>query len=434
MSNVRRVRSKRSEIELDALAATVVAWRAAARDALLPSQRRALGDTFEEAARSLKKQLAALDGVHDDADFFEACTRTDAAAGWLRRLFDYYRVRVEQRMDCSLGPVLHAADEVLWSCYCAAFPDHKPARPMPLTFFEPSSTPWALESSRQFLDSLAPSGAAAQLVARMPVPLVAVPFWVAHSPWWLVHLAHEAGHHVWADSDAPRDVATVILDAVRGTAPEREAAWRGWIPEVFADLWATAAMGRWAVSALADTLQLTPARLVRSDYRYPSPLARLRLCEQFVAGLHSALAPASVWWALPAAAPAELASDWAIAEQVAIAAAREPLRSLWARVATADLEATIANYATELAAGRTAWGRAVETARLVTCAAFQAWTELSVTTSDPAASDARTLAAFFTKTARDNAPLGERSASDGLPANADLLLEALMTVATQEVA
>jgi hypothetical protein len=122
-------------------------------------------------------------------------------------------------------------------------------------------------------------GFPADILSRVPIPLVRLPPICINAPWWLVYVGHEVGHHIQADLGLPVKFADRVEEAARkhGAKDGEEKKWRAWSPEIFADVFSVLMMGQWAVAAMADLdLMKHAAMLVRRD-TYPSPWVRLRL-------------------------------------------------------------------------------------------------------------------------------------------------------------
>ena len=95
------------------------------------------------------------DGLSASGEYrrvYAACRTSDTRAELVRRVFTYYQGKLDQRHDKSVGPVLRAADEVVWSCWAEPFRNaiyRDPAvtmPPAPLPYIESRTTPRRLYS------------------------------------------------------------------------------------------------------------------------------------------------------------------------------------------------------------------------------------------------------------------------------------------------
>jgi hypothetical protein len=75
-------------------------------------------------ARSIDFLQASLNQINVNqprAEIYEACQLFDLRVLWLWKVWRYFKDKFDQRDDESLGPLLRAADEVVWSCYRQIF-------------------------------------------------------------------------------------------------------------------------------------------------------------------------------------------------------------------------------------------------------------------------------------------------------------------------
>jgi hypothetical protein len=222
--------------------------------------------------------IAAMSGV--GAHVAEACRVHDRRLAWLRRLWSFLRERFDQRDDPALGPVLRAADEVVWSCYRQPFASLGPqgdglAGPPPLPFVEPVLTPEVFPQGlvpgelRRDVDAPFLRNALEQL----PFAVVRVPASCATAPWWLVHLGHEVGHVIDAQLLGAADRARIVEGC--GLDDDATSAWTRWSGETFADLYAALMHGPWALWALSTAEAQDPVGLAQRRDSYPPPVVRL---------------------------------------------------------------------------------------------------------------------------------------------------------------
>jgi hypothetical protein len=124
---------------------------------------------------------------------------------------------------------------------------------------------------------------------RLPIPVVRLPPMCVSSPWMLVYLGHEVGHHVQYqlkdNLEALREVRQAVETALetQGVAEDEVAAWGRWSTEIFADVFAVLVMGQWAVRAMAELELARSQTMLQPRALYPSPLVRLRLLAETAA-------------------------------------------------------------------------------------------------------------------------------------------------------
>jgi hypothetical protein len=299
-----QIRVAETRRELDRTRAAIGAWcekwrrRDKARQFETP--RRLLGEVLEQSLTLLASRLDALPGARSLGSTYQECARADRRLIWVRRLWQYYAAKFDQREDAQLGPVLAAADEVVWSCYAEAFQNARGAAqrgPAPLPYIEPLYSAQATprvdippdlrsDVDREFF---------AACVEQLPIALVALPSQCVDAPWWLIFLGHEVGHHVQFDLLPPRRLLLPFGRALGATADQAVAGqgerWTRWSPEIFADAFSLHVLGPWAARAIAeletsdDLGMLTETSSGRSAY--PAPWVRLNL----LAALARALDP-----------------------------------------------------------------------------------------------------------------------------------------------
>jgi len=293
-------RVARSQIAAAALRSRVDGWFAERRcddrfarfgthfDSLHEVLRRMVGriDTVLARLRDRVERAEPGLGYPDAGVMYRLCTDVDKAMTVVGRLFVWYALKYDQRLDEALADVLLAADEVVRSCWSEPFDAARVPRPTgPLVFFDPRFDAAATPRTSVPPDLRAPDDVlVGEFVAQLAIPVVALPVVAVAEPWWLVLAAHETGHHVQLDL-SPRLVAgtRAALLAAAGEPPgdaQLATWWAGWAWEAFADAFAALAVGPAAAWAVEELQQATPADLVRSPRpgdRYPPPAVRTAL-------------------------------------------------------------------------------------------------------------------------------------------------------------
>ncbi|MCA9538958.1 MAG: hypothetical protein KC620_08715, partial [Myxococcales bacterium] len=283
----RRARSLRG---VEALSTEVEAWLGQRR-AADPAQRHhsqldALSALLTGAASALAQKADGLPDQGERGAVFRACAELDQRTDWLRRVFVSYAERFDQRDDPLLGPVLAAADEVVWSCYRPVYgaEPNLAQRPAPLPFFEPEHAPRALPSDLVPRDLQRGGGELLQKYLEMlPIPLIGLPRAAVAEPWWLIFAAHEVGHHVQYALGKDRGMVGAFAKALKGKVTDdgdAAADWFDWGKEVFADLFSVASVGPWAVWALVELELTEPGAMgMPRGSVYPPAAVRLALCQ-----------------------------------------------------------------------------------------------------------------------------------------------------------
>lgn len=284
------IRKEQTTLEFDRLREEVADWhgRRAAEDKLdqYKTQLAAIKTLLDEAAKVLKDQLDLLNLNLAAGDFYEECRLFDLRVLWLRKVWNFYREKFDQRDDKFLRPILKAADEVVWSCFNQVFISDSRKRPAPLPFIEASYSPASFPSELVPYD-LKPdeNGFLKDLMSRLPVPFVSLPQSCVNAPWWLVYVGHEIGHQIQYALLDQKKLVTLFQNRLKeiikqATGDEKYAdEWSFWGQEIFADVFSVLMMGEWAIWAMVEFELQKPERMPKRRRQYPSPVVRLKLLE-----------------------------------------------------------------------------------------------------------------------------------------------------------
>jgi hypothetical protein len=344
-------RVRQSSLELARLSGEVAQWQKHRTDEDCDPAGKFRGQYQTQVARivdEVNRAAAAIDGlIRATADtpgatmslaaVYQECARHDRRIIWLRRAFDFFREKFDQRDNPGLKSCVRAADEVLWSCYKPFFQaTGKSLPPAPLPYIENTYSPAAVredDSSHLEKSSEIEEGPLKPFFVSLPIPLLQLSPTSVTAPWAHVLIGHEAGHfiqdHAMPDGEYRRVFRERVQEIARNTGGEDYAkAWGRWAPEIFADLYSVLTMGRAAVWTIAQFELARPGKITTRASSYPSALTRTRLLAGFAsqAGLPAGdtveqelgIDPAS------AADSAEARKDLEIAYAVA-ALIREPL-------------------------------------------------------------------------------------------------------------
>ena len=293
-SRMKQARKEQTELEFTRLKTEVEKWWTGRvkddKQKQYRTQLAAIKGMVESAVDYLTKELSKIDLKMPEGQFYEECRRFDLRVIWLRKVWDFYREKFDQRDDDELKPLLLAADEVVWGCYqqlfrrAPTFALQLKSGPAPLPFIETSYSPESFPSELVPYD-LKPSevGFLQTLMNKLPIPLVSLPQACVTAPWWLVYVGHEVGHHIQyelADQRAFVKLFEVrIQNAVKrkcGNTDEIEK-WGRWGKEIFADVFSVLTMGQWAVRAMLEFEMQQPQAMLTRRPQYPSPVIRLHL-------------------------------------------------------------------------------------------------------------------------------------------------------------
>jgi hypothetical protein len=239
LSAINHVRRDQTLADLTALRAAIVLWLGHREQRDCDSlglyigrhktQLQALKTVLLGAADGLARAADAIDVAADPGGLYDECRDVDLAVVWLQRLWEFYRDKFDQRdADPPLGAAVRAADEVVWSCYhdvmerAAGWDPDIGHGAAPLAYIAPEYSPAALDSESAVSGSLRLdvqlSGwgpTERELVETLPVPLLRLPPWCVQSPWWLVHIAHEVGHELFAALKLTAHVRAGVRAAAR---------------------------------------------------------------------------------------------------------------------------------------------------------------------------------------------------------------------------
>jgi hypothetical protein len=298
LTRAKTARQQQTVREIEALLKAVKEWKETREDDDRDAQNNPRGQYHTQlgvivgevtgAATALLKVVDGIDLGGEIGAVYGACSSVDAAVAWLWRVFEFFRVKFDQRDVPALRSTLQAADEIVWSCY-------RPFFASPAAIKEPAPLPCIVEeySASVLLQKRVPAGlekgkekeALRDYIEKLPVPILYLPRSAVQAPWHLILIGHEVGHIVQA-MVAPefvvrfRKFIEVTILAENQPVATSEA-WGAWAPEIFADWYSVQTVGPWA-AWMTIQLELTDAAsLLAPRSRYPAPLTRQALLAEF---------------------------------------------------------------------------------------------------------------------------------------------------------
>ncbi len=219
------------------------------------------------------------------------------------QVWDFYRPKLGQRLETQFQRFLRIADEFAWACYKpfrdAIFGDGPEAKEPPLVYLNADWSPFVKERNREYQVDSVPQALLtrqpdfAKAVARLPFPVIGVPWFQAGFLPAGLTIAHEVGHAVVADGGLQARLVegmAVVADA------QRRAQWEAWSEEMFADMFGCISVGPSFCSSLADTLAADRATVnAAQEAQYPPHSLRIKLNSAMLRRLGHQKAADDLW-------------------------------------------------------------------------------------------------------------------------------------------
>lgn len=216
----------------------------------------------------------------------------DRAEDWEKQIlaahsiWEIFRSKLVVREITLFRAPLAACDDLAWACYEPALQAFAPElKGPPLVFLSSTWSPFAQSRDANFLaDVRASPGTTSaliddtfqQVLNKLPIPLVGLPWYQTFHMPGAILVAHEVGHIVEADFKLTASLAAAIDRA----APRHLNVWQGWASEMFADMYGCVTMGPYFVGSLIDFLSTAVATIhgdTRRGGKYPTRALRIEL-------------------------------------------------------------------------------------------------------------------------------------------------------------
>jgi hypothetical protein len=290
MSVPNKIRQTQTQLAFDDLRERVSKWltfrRQKDRDNKHFTQLNAIEVLLDRVRRQLEADFQDFNLVSAPGLFYDRCAQFELKVLWLRRIWDYFREKFDQREILDTSSILTVADAIVWSCYSSPFERSNKSRgPAPLPFLEARYSPEAYPA-----DLVPPALKGEVEVAffreylnRMPVSVVRLPPLCVKGPWWLIYIGHEVGHHVQYDLLPQKGLVAWFKDGIEKIVHDAKRhddevfRWGKWSREIFADAFSVCCMGPWAVRALVEFELKDSQEMLRPRDDYPPALVRLQL-------------------------------------------------------------------------------------------------------------------------------------------------------------
>jgi hypothetical protein len=261
-----------------------------------------LKQPFEKHHSQIRRLALQMEGLHKkvvcdfgqfvkDATLLTFVQSLEKRALAIHTVWDFFRSKFALRAVEPLGSYLKMADAYARECYepvrqkfvAAGGADR---REPPLVTFDNRVSPWSLSREATYTPASDPGGIVAttafsEVVSRLPIPLLGIPWhYITYLP-HVVFLAHECGHAVEKDFGLDKGIQ-LALDQSKIDAA-RLSGWQAWRHEIFADVFACYAAGPSYATALADVLTRDSSKIaeeVRTQQRwgdYPTTTLRILL-------------------------------------------------------------------------------------------------------------------------------------------------------------
>jgi len=203
-------------------------------------------------------------------------------------IWEVFRSKYVLRQNELFRDYLAACDDLAWECYAPALKKLAPAgtvKAPPLVFLSSTWSPFAQSRDTNFQNEVRVTTEARQalrgdgfqeVLQRLPIPLVSLPWYQAFHLPGAILVAHEIGHIVERDFDLSESIRAALAQAGLA-APD---VWSGWASELFADAYGCIALGPAFGGALIDLLATSTA-IVESEQRrggeHPTRALRVEL-------------------------------------------------------------------------------------------------------------------------------------------------------------
>jgi hypothetical protein len=298
VANTLAARREELHRRVEALPVEVETWQTRARD--LPdynanfSQVQAVGILMGALVARQRELLKGLDATGPPAAFGTASLSLVSEIIKSQKVWDFFRSKLDLRFVPTFQGPLWLADTVAFDCHrpvletAAGFDIIAPSafREPPLTYLTAEFSPatWVRGSRPS-------DGRNYQLgTARLPIPVIEVPWDHVENVWEFLSLHHEVGHDLEADLNlrAPLEASLIAALTAAGVPAVRVNVWQSWLGEVFPDLVGLQLGGPAFAEALMHLLLLPAADVTTYDAQDPHPThyPRILMNTAYIRTLH----------------------------------------------------------------------------------------------------------------------------------------------------
>jgi hypothetical protein len=289
-----RVRIEESHQAVSGLQGQIEGWADRRRRLDVLHQYRAHVNVLESVLLPVLKALAAaldrIDSARPVGEVYLECRRTENRLALVGRIWEWVRAKFDQRDDPLFGPLLAAADEVIWSCYAGVFDNAMVASGreihrglVPLPYIEFRSFPMTIPPHLGPPDLRLPKDdeIMGQFLEQLPLPFIGLPRAWVEAPWWLLLLGHEVGHQIQFDLVPELGLVEEFAELMGATATGGGDAaaprWRQWSREIFADLCLLCTCGQWGIWCMTEQVLADERLMLAGSDFIPPAVTRLAL-------------------------------------------------------------------------------------------------------------------------------------------------------------
>ncbi len=249
------------------------------------SQLRAIEVLTSEFHRRQQALLQKLDPAGDPRSFYSTSVELSLSTARSWKTWDFFREKLDLRHSAHHREPLWVADTIAWNCHRTALDravqfgilNSTELREPPLVYCSAEYSPATWVRGTRPIDGRD----YALGEARLPIPVIEIPWDCLGSSWQFLALHHEVGH----DLEADLKLRPALLDSLRNhlhrySVPhQRTNVWISWVGEIFADFCALQLAGPAYTDVLMDLLLLpeNAVKVFNPADPHPTPYLRILL-------------------------------------------------------------------------------------------------------------------------------------------------------------